>query len=138
MILLDTGFFSADLLLHIQTEATNRHWLIPERKGLVYTELERYGDSDRLLQMKVSQEKPSAANALASSRSDLCGGRQGENGIYFPPRGAIQRSSGGAPVPRALGNRAGIQGYQKPDAAQCHHAEEQEGGLGVSEAVGAA
>jgi hypothetical protein len=51
--LLDKGFFGADLLLHIQAEDTHRHWLIPERKGLVYTELEHYGDGDRLLQMKV-------------------------------------------------------------------------------------
>ena len=34
----------------LQAEDTDRHWLIPERKGLVYTELERYGDGDRLLQ----------------------------------------------------------------------------------------
>ncbi|WP_447780557.1 IS4 family transposase [Aeromonas veronii] len=54
--LLDKGFFGADLLLRIQAEDTDRHWLIPERKGLVYTELERYGDGDRLLQMKVSPQ----------------------------------------------------------------------------------
>ncbi|GAA4493283.1 hypothetical protein GCM10023095_03210 [Pseudaeromonas paramecii] len=54
--LLDKGFFSADLLLHIQNESANRHWLIPERKGLVYTELKRYGEGDRLLQMTVSPQ----------------------------------------------------------------------------------
>ncbi|ALZ74679.1 IS4 family transposase [Rheinheimera sp. F8] len=54
--LLDKGFFSADLLLGIADEETNRHWLIPERKGLVYTEVERYGDGDRLLQMKISPQ----------------------------------------------------------------------------------
>lgn len=54
--LLDKGFFGADLLLRIQAEDTDRHWLIPERKGLVYTELERYGDGDRLLQMTVSPQ----------------------------------------------------------------------------------
>lgn len=54
--LLDKGFFSADLLLSIQTGASNRHWLIPERKGTVRAELERYGDGDCLVQMKVSQQ----------------------------------------------------------------------------------
>lgn len=54
--LLDKGFFSADLLLRIQNEASNRHWLIPERQGLVYTELKRYGEGDRLLQMTVSPQ----------------------------------------------------------------------------------
>lgn len=54
--LLDKGFFSADLLLSIQNGATNRHWLIPERKGLVSTEIQRYGNGDRLLQMRVSPQ----------------------------------------------------------------------------------
>lgn len=45
---LDRGFFSADLLLGIAAEGSHLHWLIPARKGLVYTEIERYGDSDRL------------------------------------------------------------------------------------------
>ena len=54
--LLDKGFFSADLLLRIQAGGANRHWLIPERRGLVYTELEHYGDGDRLLQMSVSPQ----------------------------------------------------------------------------------
>jgi len=54
--LLDKGFFSADLLLRIQNESANRHWLIPERNGLVYTELKRYGEGDRLLQMTVSPQ----------------------------------------------------------------------------------
>lgn len=54
--LLDKGFFSADLLLGIQSDTRNRHWLIPERKGLVYEEILRYGEGDCLLQMKVSPQ----------------------------------------------------------------------------------
>lgn len=54
--LLDKGFFSADLLLGIRSGATNRHWLIPARKGLVFTELKRYGDGDCLVQMRVSPQ----------------------------------------------------------------------------------
>ena len=54
--LLDKGFFSADLLLSIQSGATHRHWLIPERKGLVSEEVLRYGEGDRLLQMRVSPQ----------------------------------------------------------------------------------
>ncbi len=46
---LDRSFFSADLLLGIAAEGGHWHWLIQARKGLVYTEIERYGDSDRLL-----------------------------------------------------------------------------------------
>ncbi|MCG6578081.1 IS4 family transposase [Pseudomonas sp. AF32] len=54
--LLDKGFFSADLLLSLQDGAKNRHWLIPERKGTVRTEIERYGAGDCLVQMKVSPQ----------------------------------------------------------------------------------
>jgi hypothetical protein len=54
--LLDKGFFSAELLLSINNGAANRHWLIPERKGTVRAELERYGEGDCLVQMKVSPQ----------------------------------------------------------------------------------
>ena len=54
--LLDKGFFSADLLLSIQNGASNRYWLIPERKGLVSTGVERYGAGDCLVQMRVSPQ----------------------------------------------------------------------------------
>ncbi|WP_339470750.1 IS4 family transposase [Pseudomonas sp. EL_65y_Pfl1_R83] len=54
--LLDKGFFSADLLLSIQSPEQNRHWMIPERKGTVRTEIECYGDGDYLVQMKVSPQ----------------------------------------------------------------------------------
>jgi hypothetical protein len=51
--LLDKGFFSADLQLSIQNTPENRHWMIPERKGTVFTGLECYGDGDCLVLMKV-------------------------------------------------------------------------------------
>ncbi|WCE92527.1 IS4-like element ISPsy33 family transposase [Pseudomonas syringae pv. actinidiae] len=54
--LLDKGFFSADLLLSIQNAEQNRHWMIPERKGTVRTEVEHYGDGDYLVQMRVSPQ----------------------------------------------------------------------------------
>lgn len=54
--LLDKGFYSAELLLNISQQGTQRHWLIPERKGLVYEVVESYGDGDRLLKMKVSPQ----------------------------------------------------------------------------------
>jgi len=54
--LLDKGFFSADLLLSLQSGAPHRHLLIPERKGRVYEEVRCHGKGDRLLQMKVSPQ----------------------------------------------------------------------------------
>lgn len=54
--LLDKGLFSAGLLLSIHNDANNRHWLIPEKKGTVRTELARYGEGDCLVQMKVSPQ----------------------------------------------------------------------------------
>lgn len=54
--LLDKGFYSADLLISLASHGTQRHWLIPARKGLVSTVIEEYGHGDRLLEMKVSPQ----------------------------------------------------------------------------------
>lgn len=54
--LFDKGFWGADFLLRLTSEGRRRYWLIPERKGLVSEELERYSEHDRLLSMKVSPQ----------------------------------------------------------------------------------
>jgi len=54
--LFDKGFWGADLLLSLADNGEQRHWLIPERKGLVYEELQRLNEHDRLLQMRVSAQ----------------------------------------------------------------------------------
>jgi hypothetical protein len=54
--LFDKGFWGADILLSLSEHGEQRHWLIPERKGLVYEEIERYSNNDRLLRMKISPQ----------------------------------------------------------------------------------
>lgn len=54
--LFDKGFWSASLMLSLNQGDCERHWLIPERKGLVQTTLKRYGEGDELVQMKVSPQ----------------------------------------------------------------------------------
>jgi len=54
--LFDKGFWGADILLSVSEQGNQRHWLIPQRKGLIYEELEKYSETDRLLQMKVSPQ----------------------------------------------------------------------------------
>lgn len=54
--LFDKAFWSADLLWSLNDSGQNKHWLIPERKGLVYEEVEVFNDQDRMLQMKVSAQ----------------------------------------------------------------------------------
>jgi len=54
--LFDKGFWSADLLLGLSGQGTQRHWLIPERKGLVSEVVSRYSKDDCLLRMKVSPQ----------------------------------------------------------------------------------
>lgn len=54
--LLDKGFWSADLLLHLADGDQQRHWLIPARKGLVWETLETYNADDQLLRMRVSPQ----------------------------------------------------------------------------------
>jgi len=54
--LFDKGFWGAGILLNVANQGQQRHWLIPERKGLIYEEIDRYSENDRLLQMKVSPQ----------------------------------------------------------------------------------
>jgi len=54
--LFDKGFWSADLLLRWADNDAQRHWLIPERKGLVSETVEVYNKNDRLLRMRVSPQ----------------------------------------------------------------------------------
>ncbi|RML51228.1 hypothetical protein ALQ93_200076 [Pseudomonas syringae pv. pisi] len=54
--LFDKGFWGADLLLSVVGGGANRHWLTPARKNLVMEEVERYGEHDRLVRMKVSPQ----------------------------------------------------------------------------------
>lgn len=54
--LFDKGFWGADFLISLMTSGVQRHWLIPERKGLVYEEVEVFNEHDRLLRMKVSPQ----------------------------------------------------------------------------------
>ncbi len=101
VILLDKEFFSAELLLHIQTEATNRHRFIPERKRLVYTELERYGDGDCLLQMKVSPQarKKKPTQPTHWQVSAVTYEVAGKEKKVFTSLPVARFSSGGNPIP---------------------------------------
>ncbi|WP_123589775.1 IS4 family transposase [Salinisphaera orenii] len=54
--LFDKGFWGADLLLRVATLGTQRHWLIPARKGLVGETIATYNADDRLLRMRVSPQ----------------------------------------------------------------------------------
>lgn len=55
LVLVDKGFFSAALLLSLQHRA-NRHWLIPARANAKSEVIERYGDGDVRLRMRVSPQ----------------------------------------------------------------------------------
>ena len=54
--LFDKGFWGADFLIGLMNSGVQRHWLIPERKGLIYEEVEVFNEHDRLLRMKVSPQ----------------------------------------------------------------------------------
>lgn len=54
--LFDKGFWGADLLLSVAEGGKNRHWLTPARKNLVMEEVERYGEHDRRVRMKISPQ----------------------------------------------------------------------------------
>lgn len=54
--LFDKGFWGADFLMGLSTKGCQRHWLIPERKGVVSEEIKVWNKHDRLLRMKVSPQ----------------------------------------------------------------------------------
>lgn len=54
--LFDKLFYSADLLLTLNQQGSNRHWLLPARKNVVAETEESYGAGDRLLKLKVSPQ----------------------------------------------------------------------------------
>ncbi|MCD9461082.1 IS4 family transposase [Marinibactrum halimedae] len=53
--LLDKGFWSANLLSLIH-QGDDRHWLIPEKKGLIQKVIDTYDEGDELVEMKVSPQ----------------------------------------------------------------------------------
>ena len=54
--LFDKLFYSADLLLTLNQQGNNRHWLLPARRNVVAETEENYGTGDRLLKLKVSPQ----------------------------------------------------------------------------------
>ncbi|MCS2161356.1 IS4 family transposase [Scandinavium sp. H11S7] len=54
--LFDKLFYSADLLVTLNQQGNNRHWLLPARKNRVAETEESYGSGDRLLKLKVSPQ----------------------------------------------------------------------------------
>jgi len=64
--LFDKGFWGAELLSSLSSAGSNRHWLIPAKKGLVCEEVIRYSQHDRLVRMKVSPQARKRNPALPS------------------------------------------------------------------------
>lgn len=64
--LFDKGFWGAEMLSSLNKSGTNRHWLIPAKKGLICEEKVRYGQHDRLVRMKVSPQARKRNPTLAT------------------------------------------------------------------------
>lgn len=64
--LFDKGFWGAEMLSSLSKSGTNRHWLIPAKKGLICEEKVRYGQHDRLVRMKVSPQARKRNPTLAT------------------------------------------------------------------------
>ena len=54
--LFDKLFYSADLLLTLNLQGCNCHWLLPTWKNIASETEESYGPRDRLLELKVSPQ----------------------------------------------------------------------------------
>ena len=77
--LLDKGFFGADLLLRIQAEDTDRHWLIPERKGHLERGIGEQGD--RL----IGQNDNVIFSATGIKKRGCCGSQRRRHGDHRDP-----------------------------------------------------
>lgn len=56
LVIVDRYFWSAKLLLSVQSQGSNRHWLTRARKGFQSRRLARLGPKDELVQCTVSSE----------------------------------------------------------------------------------
>ena len=61
--LFDKGFWSADLMLRLSGQGTNRHWLTPARKNLVSEEVVRYGKNVTVWPTHLSAHRPAQTRA---------------------------------------------------------------------------
>lgn len=52
--IVDRNYLAAAVLLGLQNQGTNRHWLIRAKKNTKWTEVESFGRFDKLVEMKVS------------------------------------------------------------------------------------
>ena len=56
LTLIDKNFLSAALLLSLQKDGKNRHWLLPAKSTTKWRRLKRLGKGDELIEMDVSKE----------------------------------------------------------------------------------
>ena len=56
LVILDRAYLCAPLLLALQHDETERHWLTRARSSTKYRVLENFGDGDELVEMNVSSE----------------------------------------------------------------------------------
>lgn len=56
LTLVDRGFFSAAILIHLSRDGKDRHWLLRAKKNLRWRIIKKLGSNDALVQMNVSHE----------------------------------------------------------------------------------
>ncbi|ACY14864.1 IS4 family transposase [Haliangium ochraceum] len=56
LVIVDRHYWAANVLIPLQQDGLNRHWLIRGRKGLNYRVVEQLGPSDELAEVKVSPQ----------------------------------------------------------------------------------
>lgn len=116
--LFDKGFWGADLLSSLSRAGTNRHWLIPAKKGLVCEEVARYSQHDRLLRMKVSPQARKRNPALPSHWEVREVSYEIQGKVKTVMTSLPAKSYNTQAVAKLYQERWEIQGYQAFDAAE--------------------
>jgi hypothetical protein len=56
LTVVDRGFFSARILIGLERDGIQRHWLTRAKSSIAYTRIERFASGDELIELKVSKD----------------------------------------------------------------------------------
>jgi len=104
------GFWSANLMHMLNQSGQQRHWLIPERKGLVQRIVKRYAAGDEWVEMKVSPQARKKNSQLPETWLARRVTYQVKSGFktVMTSSGSIHSRTSRSTLSGTLGNRAWV------------------------------
>ena len=142
LTLFDKGFYSLGLLHAWQTTGSERHWLLPLKKGTQYEVVRKLGRQDVLVHLKTSPQArkkwphlPDTVEARLLTRTIKGKERQVLTSMVDPMRFRVPTSLSSTAT---AGNRVGLSGDEAQPATTPADPAQQEGCGDTARAVGRA